>query len=89
MLNLLSSTALLGALLDYFLLTPLHNLLPYMLALAASGMIYVAMADLIPGLHKRVELGHTVQQSLLIGLGVLTVWVTGELAEGWMGGYGY
>lgn len=49
MLNLLSSTALLG----YFLLTPLHNLLPYMLALVASGMIYVAMADLIPGLHKR------------------------------------
>lgn len=90
MLNLLSSAAmLLGALLGYFLLAPLHNLLPYMLALAASGMIYVAMADLIPGLHKSVGLGHTAQQALLIGLGVLTVWGTGALAEGWMGGHGH
>jgi len=60
-----------------------------MLALAAAGMIYVAVADLIPGLHKRVELGHTAQQSLLIGLGVLTVWVAGSLAEAWMGGHGH
>jgi zinc and cadmium transporter len=90
MLNLLSSAAmLLGALLGYFLLTPLHNLLPYMLALAASGMIYVAVADLIPGLHKRVELGHTAQQALLIGLGVLTVWGAGGLAERWMSGHGH
>lgn len=87
MLNLLSSAAmLLGALLGYFLLAPLHVLLPYMLALAASGMIYVAVADLIPGLHKRVELMHTAQQALLIGLGVLTVWGGGVLAEGWIGG---
>ncbi len=57
-----------------------------MLALAASGMIYVAVADLIPGLHKRVGLRHTAQQTLLIGLGVLTVWGAGGLAEGWMGG---
>jgi zinc and cadmium transporter len=30
--------------------------MPYVLAVAASGMIYVAVADLIPGLHKRAEL---------------------------------
>jgi zinc and cadmium transporter len=90
MLNLLSSAAMLvGALLGYFLLESLHELLPYMLALAAAGMIYVAVADLIPGLHKRVELGHTAQQALLIGLGVLTVWVAGGLAESWMGGHGH
>lgn len=90
MLNLLSSAAMLvGALLGYFLLESLHELLPYMLALAAAGMIYVAVADLIPGLHKRVELGHTAQQALLIGLGVLTVWVAGGLAEAWMGGHGH
>jgi zinc and cadmium transporter len=88
MLNLLSSAAMLvGAVLGYFLLAPLHDVLPYMLALAASGMIYVAVADLIPGLHKRVGLGHTAQQALLIGLGVLTVWLAGTLAEGWMHGH--
>ena len=85
MLNLLSSAAMMvGALLGYFLLASLQGVLPYMLAIAASGMIYVAVADLIPGLHKRVELGHTAQQVLLIALGVLTVWGAGTLAEGYM-----
>jgi zinc and cadmium transporter len=85
LLNLLASAAMLaGALLGYFLLADLRELLPYMLGIAASGMIYVAVADLIPGLHKRVELGHTAQQVLLIGLGVLTVWGAGVLAEGYM-----
>lgn len=85
MLNLLSSAAmLLGGVIGYFLLARMHNLLPYMLAIAASGMIYVAVADLIPGLHKRAELGHTVKQVLLIGLGVLTVWGAGTLTESYI-----
>lgn len=89
MLNLLSSAAmLLGALLGYFLLSALDALLPYMLALAAAGMIYVAAADLIPGLHKRAELKHTALQVLLIALGVLTVWLAGALAESWIGDSG-
>ena len=33
-------------------------------------MIYVAVADLIPGLHRRPELRATVSQSVLIGLGI-------------------
>jgi zinc and cadmium transporter len=85
MLNLLSSLAMMvGAVLGYFLLAPIQWILPYMLAIAASGMIYVAVADLIPGLHKRVELFHTGQQALLIGLGILTVWAAGSLAHEWM-----
>ena len=84
-LNLLSGAAMLaGAVIGYFFLEQMHHLLPYMLAMAASGMIYVAVADLIPGLHKRVELGHTAQQVLLIGLGIFTVWGAGTLAEGYM-----
>ena len=86
-LNLLSSLAMIvGAVLGYFLLAPLEWVLPYMLAIAASGMIYVAVADLIPGLHKRVELIHTGQQALLIALGVLTVWSASALAHHWMHG---
>jgi zinc and cadmium transporter len=85
LLNLLSGLAMMaGGLLGYFLLAPMQWLLPYMLAIAASGMIYVAVADLIPGLHKRVELIHTGQQALLIGLGIFTVWVAGMLAHEWM-----
>lgn len=84
-LNLLSSAAMIvGALLGYFLLSPMQSLLPYMLAVAAAGMIYVAVADLIPGLHKRAALRQTAQQILLICLGILTVWAAGTLAHEWM-----
>lgn len=69
--NLLSSLAtLVGALLAYAALSTLREWIPTLLGLAAASMIYVAVADLIPGLHKRTELRATVQQMLLIGLGV-------------------
>jgi zinc and cadmium transporter len=69
--NLLASLAtLVGALLAYFALSQLQDWIPYMLGLAAASMIYVAVADLIPGLHKRPELGATIQQVALIALGI-------------------
>ncbi|QRM19609.1 ZIP family metal transporter [Dechloromonas sp. TW-R-39-2] len=72
--NLLSSLAtLLGAMLAYFALAGLSEWIPYLLGLAAASMIYVAVADLIPGLHKRTELKATVQQVLLIGLGIASI----------------
>jgi zinc and cadmium transporter len=72
--NLLSSLAtLVGALLAYAALSSLREWIPTLLGLAAASMIYVAVADLIPGLHKRTELKATVQQMLLIGLGVGTI----------------
>ena len=72
--NLLSSLAtLVGATLAYFALSELQEWIPSLLGLAAASMIYVAVADLIPGLHKRTELKATVQQVLLIGLGVASI----------------
>ena len=72
--NLLSSLAtLIGAMLAYFALSELNEWIPSLLGLAAASMIYVAVADLIPGLHKRTDLKATVQQVLLIGLGVASI----------------
>ena len=72
--NLLSSLAtVVGAMLAYFALSDLQEWVPSLLGLAAASMIYVAVADLIPGLHKRSELKATVQQVLLIGLGVASI----------------
>ena len=72
--NLLSSLAtLLGGLLAYFALSAVQGVVPMFLALAAASMIYVAVADLIPGLHKRTELGATLQQVLLIAAGVASI----------------
>lgn len=72
--NLLSSLAtLVGALLAYFALSHLQDWIPTLLGLAAASMIYVAVADLIPGLHKRPEIRATIQQVVLIALGVSTI----------------
>lgn len=80
--NLLSSLAtLLGALLAYATLGQMQTAVPTLLALAAASMIYVAVADLIPGLHKRTELRATLQQILLIGAGIATIVVTDRLAH--------
>jgi zinc and cadmium transporter len=74
-LNLLSSFAMLvGGLLGYFLLQELSAWINTVLALAAASMIYVAVADLIPGLHRRPELKATLQQVVLIALGVASIW---------------
>ncbi len=72
--NLLSSLAtLVGAMLAYFALSDMQEMIPTLLGLAAASMIYVAVADLIPGLHKRTELKATIQQVLLIGLGIASI----------------
>ncbi|MCZ7563859.1 MAG: ZIP family metal transporter [Burkholderiales bacterium] len=82
-LNLATSLAMfVGALGAYFALQQLQGWINTLLALAAASMIYVAVADLIPSLHRRTELRATAQQVLLIGLGVLMIWLAGELAHG-------
>jgi zinc and cadmium transporter len=73
-LNLLSSLAtLVGGVLAYFALQAVQNAVPTLLALAAASMIYVAVADLIPGLHQRTRLRDTVEQVLLIVAGVSSI----------------
>jgi len=78
MMNLLSSLAMLaGGLLAYFMLQWLQGWINSVLALAAASMLYVAVADLIPGLHKRTELRATIGQVALIALGVAVIWFSG------------
>ncbi len=74
LLNVLSATAsAAGAVVAFFALESLPLLLPYCLVLAASSFLYVAMADLIPGLHRgRTDAG-SLRQILLIAAGVATM----------------
>lgn len=75
--NLLSSLAtVVGGAVAYYALQVVQNWVPTILGLAAASMIYVAVADLIPGLHKRTELKATIQQVLLILLGVSSILFT-------------
>jgi zinc and cadmium transporter len=70
-MNLLSSTATVaGGVIGYFSLQVIADLEATLLGIVAASMIYVAVADLIPGLHKRPELRDTASQALLIALGI-------------------
>lgn len=72
--NLLSSLmAVLGGLLGYFTLESATGAIPYVLVLASSGFIYIAVSDLMPQMQRRATLRETVPQIALIGLGVATV----------------
>jgi len=80
--NLLSSAAMVaGGVIGWLALQTVEQWIPYLLGLAAASMLYVSVADLIPGLHRRPELAATLQQVVLIVLGVLTIWLVGNLAH--------
>lgn len=70
-LNLLASLAtIVGGLLGYFALRAVSGWEGTLLGFVAASMIYVAVADLIPGLHRRPQLRDTASQALLIALGI-------------------
>ena len=70
-LNIVSSLgSVVGGVFGYFALEGFEDWEPTLLGVVAASMIYVAVADLIPGLHKRPELRDTAQQALLIAAGV-------------------
>lgn len=65
--------AVVGGVVGYFTLSALRPMLPYALAVSAASLLYVAVADLIPGLHRRADTRSSVWQVLLIAAGVALV----------------
>lgn len=79
--NLFSALgAVAGGVIGYFALSAVQPALPYALAVSAASLLYVAVADLIPGLHRRVGAEHSLVQVLLIGLGIGLVALIAHLA---------
>jgi zinc and cadmium transporter len=72
---------LVGALAAYLALADMQQVLAYVLALAAASLLYVAVADLIPSLHRRSEPVETAKQMLWIGLGIAIIASTHFLLE--------
>lgn len=73
--SLAGTVTALGGLVGYFLLAQLEDYLPFFLVAASSSFVYVALADLIPQLQKRLSLKATVAQIawLLAGIALVTV----------------
>jgi len=76
MLNVLSALAsVAGAMASFLAFDVVPRTLPYFLVIAASSFLYVAMADLIPGLHRGRTDASSLRQIVLIALGIFTmVW---------------
>ncbi|MDP3797092.1 MAG: ZIP family metal transporter [Polaromonas sp.] len=73
--SLAGAVTALGGMIGYALVDKLYDYLPFFLIVASSSFIYVALADLIPQLQKRVTARETAAQIawLLIGIGMVTL----------------
>ncbi|MDR1969175.1 MAG: ZIP family metal transporter [Burkholderiaceae bacterium] len=77
--SLAGALTALGGVAGYVLIGQLAQGLPYLLVLAASSFIYVALADLIPQLQKRLNARQTAAQVLWLAVGLGLVALVGEL----------
>lgn len=80
--SLAGTVTALGGMVGYFLLGPLADWLPYFLVAASSSFVYVALADLIPQLQKRLGLKETIAQVLWLVTGIGMVTLVSGLAHG-------
>lgn len=80
--SLAGAVTALGGLAGYWLVDLLHDYLPYFLVVASSSFVYVALADLIPQLQKRLSLRETVAQIAWLGVGMGMVTLLSGLAHG-------
>ncbi len=79
--NLATGAAtIVGALAGYFALADMQQALSTVLAIAAASLLYVAVADLIPSLHRRAEPVETATHLALIGLGIGIIAVVARLS---------
>ena len=70
-----SLTTVVGAMLALYSLSDIQHVVPYILVLAASSFIYIAVADLIPGLHQRPHIRETLKQLSFITIGVTVIYI--------------
>ena len=69
--NLISGAlSVLGGVLGYYFLEKANTAMPYLLVIASSGFIYIAVSDLIPQMHRRSDWQESLRQITLIGCGV-------------------
>ncbi|HQQ71022.1 MAG TPA: ZIP family metal transporter [Alicycliphilus sp.] len=79
--SLAGAVTALGGLVGYYVVGIWDGALPYFLTIAASSFIYVALADLIPQLQKRLTAAQTLVQIAWLALGIVAVTVIGSLAH--------
>ena len=79
--SLAGAVTAIGGLVGYWLVDQLRDFLPYFLVIASSSFIYVALADLIPQLQKRLSARETAAQIAWLGVGIGLVTAISALAH--------
>jgi zinc and cadmium transporter len=80
--NALSGLAsVVGGVLGFVVVEPWRDLFPYLLVVAASSFVYIAVADLLPQLQRRLRWSDTLAQLAWLGAGLLSVVVIGGLSQ--------
>ena len=74
--------AVAGGVLGYFLVGPFEPLLPYLLVLASSSFVYIAVADLLPQLQQRLAWRDTAAQVLWLAVGLGLAYAVSALLHG-------
>ena len=77
-----SMMSLIGGVIGYFALNDAKDAIPYILVLAASSFVYIALADLIPDLHRRNDARSIFTQMLFVGAGIATILISQEWLHG-------
>jgi zinc and cadmium transporter len=73
--NLLSgSSAIFTGIIAYFFMQQMKSFIPYALAFSASSFLYIAMAELIPEMHKKTKLKESIVQILLVIIGIFIIY---------------
>jgi len=70
------ATAIVAGVAAYYTLDSIKSMIPYTLAFSASSFLYIAMADLIPEMHRKTSFKASISQVLLIILGILIIYVS-------------
>lgn len=87
--SLAGTMTMLGGIVGWWLVDQLHGWLPYFLVLASSSFVYVALADLIPQLQKRLPARQTAAQIVWLVVGIALVSLVSRLAHGEHGHAGH
>jgi len=80
--SLAGTMTALGGIAGWWLVAQLHQWLPYFLVMASSSFVYVALADLIPQLQKRLSARQTVTQVAWLAAGIALVTLVSRFAHG-------
>ena len=73
--------AVVGGVIGYFLVGPWEAAFPYLLVIAASSFIYVALADLLPQMQQRLSARETLLQLGWLATGLLLVLLASQGLE--------